>query len=213
MKKLLLSFLTLFGCTILPEMPKQSIFTDNYAYQCEKINTDKLTVAEVALSPKCESLVLIERKKWFYRDLLMLHDRNELTNESLVATLKCRHKFYDYQPTNSPTINEMHISELLKEQKNRLIRRNNKLVMDCGPLFGDNAAQDYLMLAGYSGLLAVFFATPELTKESYAMAAVAIGSWAKVYSMYRTVRNNEAEMNKIDAMISAIEKLEQTEVQ
>jgi hypothetical protein len=126
-----------------------------------------------------------------------------------LETIEQHQKINKHQLTNIASVREMHINELLKEQKNNLIRKNHKLVMDCGPLWGDNAAQDYLMIAGYSGLFIGFFANPELTKESYAAAALTLGALAKVYAIYRTVRNNEAEMNKIDAIINAIEVIEQ----
>ena len=210
MKKLLISLLTLFGCTTLPTMPQQNIFSTNCAYKCEQINIDHLAIAETFLSPQCESLILVERKKAFCKELMQLNDNDALTQESLLAMLN------DIQPTNSPSIQKMHISELLKEQKNSLIRKNLRLVIFYPhATIGDTPAEDYSTCALFGAILSAGLYNIDGISNIpfYMTTAFTLGFTAKLYLFYRTVRNNEAEMNKIDVIIKKIEAIGQAEIQ
>ncbi len=203
----------------MPNMPQQDIFSNDYAYGYESINIYNLKKAESVLSQKYESSILAQLKEAFYKDLVKLYDNGELTRKSLLTTLEQHQKYTNHQSTYP--LCDMHIIELLKEQKNCLIQKNHQRIMNSGPIFNNNAL-NYLLFAGFSCLAAGFRIVDRMCDGTYKptidkeatfcigifLTAITLIPLTKVYSIYRSVRSREAEMNKIDKMISVIEEIE-----
>jgi hypothetical protein len=205
MKKLLITFLALFSCSALPTMPKQNIFASYFAYECEEINTDKLSLAELILSPKCETLILAQRKESFCWDLIRLYNKNKLTQESLLATVEEAQKINRHQTTNNLPVYKMHIGELLKEQKNNLIRENHLLVMP----YNDKRTHNGILCTLYAalGIKVLSYDYKKNITALCAITAIALSPLAYICSAYLRTRENEATMNKIDKIINAIEAM------
>ena len=190
---------------MLPEMPKQNIFSGHFVYQCEEINTDKLSLAELVLSPKCETLILAQRKESFLWGLIRLYRDNKLTQESLLETIEWHQRSNNHQITSNLPVYEMHISELLKEQKNNLIRENHLLVMP----YNDDKTINGILCTLYAalGIKVLSYDYKKNIKALCVITATTLGSLAYICSIYLRTRENEATMNKIDKIISAIEAM------
>lgn len=197
MKKLsvLLSLMLASG-SILGTLPQQSIFTDEYAYDCVPVNIDKLVVANSILSS--------ERKGDFYRDLVKIY----LTKENLLNLINSQ---YNNSGKTITSVTDLHIGEILKEQKNILIRENHKIVMDCGFFMGDNIGQDYQAVLMQGVIFTGIGTYLQCMPVANIGALVSIGSLYKLYKLNSYVRTREAQINEIDSMISKIEEFEQAE--
>lgn len=203
MKKLLLLGLSfaLVGGNMLAVVPPQFIFTDIYAYDCISIDIDKIVVANAVVLPK------------YHSDLYHQLTNMWLTKENILNLINTR---YNTSGVVLTSVRDLHLVEILKEQQNILIRKNHKLVMDCGPFIGDNAAQDYGVFLVYGTILMGIerwgnILPKDVKKVLGVGPVITLGSLYKLYRIYHTVRHNESEINKIDEIIKKIESMQDAE--
>ena len=210
MKKILLLglSLSLMGAPLLVaslQKPQQSIFVDTFAYDCVSIDTDKMVKVNAIISPLYQDdLYHLLRNIWITKENILNLVNNRFNASGRVLT----------------SVKDLHIGEILKIQKNILIRKNHRLVMDSGPFMGDNAAQDYSAFALFGSLLtyAITQANPKDPSLSHFatvgfFSAFTLGSLYKVYKIYKHVRGNESLIHEIDEMIEQLEKIEAEEME
>jgi hypothetical protein len=212
MKKLLLLLSSmLFVTDGFAHMPPQSIFTTCYAYDCEQVDMDKL-MASLVIIPR-------ERKEALCKDLLALKE-SHITEERLLSLVNI-----DYNRTDRAitSLAKLSLCEVLKNHKNALIRKNHTLVdKECDDeRYADVLWSSIFIVLEVPLLISII---DEMRKGSVfdrdmgQLGALAVGvilggsfSLSQAYTLNRTLRNREAEMNKIDVLIERIEKLEKVE--
>ena len=206
MKKLLLLSLSTILCTgtmlatIEPVSTSNIIFNNQLPpYESVPLNIEKLVIANTIISP--------DRKKHFYHDLLALHG---ITKQELLDLINSH---YNTSGNIITFVSDVHVSELLKEQKNILIKDIYRFINQKNFFLGDTRAEDYIDYA-LMGIGTMIFLSP--IKELKPIASgigsiVAISNLYRLYKHIQYIRSREEEIREIDYMITAIEEIEQTE--
>jgi|SRR4030095_3664153 len=206
MKKLILLSLSLslLACNnIMPEPQSESDFINS---QCVAVNIEKLTIANTIISP--------DHKNNFYQDLLKL---NEITQEKLLFLIN---QYSHNSDTFITKVSSVYVPELLKEQKNIIIKDIYAFIMQKS-YFGETRADDYINYSLMGGML--LCTLHPINKHSAAAPPFAInlqpiiagiGSIIVIVNLYRSykhfqyIKNKKMEITVIDCMINTIEEIE-----
>jgi hypothetical protein len=206
MKKLLLLSLSTILCTgtmlatIEPVSTSNIIFNNEWpSYTSVPLNIEKLVIANTIISP--------DRKNNFYHDLLALHG---ITKQELLDLINSH---YNTSGNIITFVSDVHVSELLKEQRNIIVKDIYKFINQRNFFLGETRAEDYLNYAEVAiGTMIILSPIKELAPITSGIGSiVVIGNLYRLYKHIQYIRNKEEEIREIDYMITAIEKIEQTE--
>jgi len=219
MKKLLLLSLSTILCggnmlaTIQPVSLKDIIFHDKKpTYDSVPVDMNKIVKTNKIISPN--------RKHEFYQQLKQI----SLTEENILDLINSQ---YTVSGTMITSVNDAHISELLKEQRNILVKDIYDFIYQRNYFMGDSRAEDYIDYAFISAIVAPIIAYAitdpvlgfKISSNAYLkMGYLDIAFLATIPNLYRLykhikyIRNKENEINEIDNMITVIEKIEQAEI-
>lgn len=210
MKKLLsFALLTLFSvgnisALIQPVSIKDVIFHDKKpTYDRVPVDMNKVIKTNKIISPK--------HKHKFYQQLKQL----SLTKENMLDLINSQ---YNISGTMITSINDVHISELLKEQRNILVKDIYDFIYQRNYFMGDSRAEDYINYAFMSSVGAIILTYliadpktyPKIDNLGIAFLAT-IPNLYRLYKHFKYIRNKENEVNEIDNMIANVEKIEKAE--